>query len=78
MEQPQNGNGAPTMAQSPTFRLVIEWSPQQGRIEVGWPQIDDVAKLGMLEMAKQVLTEARVKSATATQSPLIIPARLAH
>jgi hypothetical protein len=71
MEQPKL-----EVAQSPTIRLAIEWTPGAGRIEFQWPQVDDVLKLGMLEMAKVVLAEQRQKSGMANGTPLIMPARI--
>ncbi len=59
-----------------TIRITIEWQPANGQINFGWPQVDDVIKLGMLEMAKSVLTEVRTKANAASASPLIVPARL--
>lgn len=61
----------------PAIRLTITWSPQTGQIEIGWPNVDDIVKLGMLEMAKTVLVEMRAKAGMAQPSPLVLP-RMAH
>ena len=71
---------APPEVQQPViFTLVVQWMPQSGQLRVNWPQVDDVAKLGMLEMAKQLLTEMRLKAGVAGSAPLVVPAgRLPH
>lgn len=68
MEQPN-----PQVQDAPIFTLVIRWSPA-GAMQIQWPQIDDLAKLGMLEMAKAVLVEGRVKQAMGQGSSLVVPA----
>ena len=69
------GNGKVDFQQAHSFDLVIRWVPEVGQIQVSWPELDDVAKLGMLEMAKQVLAEHRSQSVAvkAAQSGLVIP-----
>lgn len=62
---------------APAIQLAINWYPSSGRLEVMFPQTDDVVKLGMLEMAKQVLADMRAKAQT-TGPSLIIPARMPH
>jgi hypothetical protein len=57
----------------PLIRIVIDWMPTQGRIEIGWPQVDDVIKLGLLEMAKQVLAEQRAKQGMAAGNQIVVP-----
>lgn len=62
----------------PTIELHIRWNPAQGRLEIGWPMVDDTIKLGLLEMAKTSLIEARIKSAIGRpEAGLIVPATLA-
>lgn len=76
MENPMNGT-APQVGQAVVYRLVIEWTPATGQFNLGVPQVDDTIKLGMLEMAKQVIAEMRGKTAKES-SGLIVPARMAH
>lgn len=53
-------NGAPNVPQaSPSIQIGIIWTPSSGSLQVMWPAVDDTIKLGMLEMAKVVLLEAR-------------------
>lgn len=68
MEQPKL-----EVKQVPVLRLVIEYTPTTGEFRVGWPPCDEVGHLGMLEMAKQILTEARVKR---SGSNLVVPSRV--
>ena len=69
------GNGKVEMHEAQAFNLVIRWIPELAQVQVSWPQLDDVAKLGMLEMAKQVLSENRAESMAvrAGKSGLVIP-----
>jgi hypothetical protein len=60
-------------AGTPLVRIVIDWMPTQGRIEIGWPQVDDVIKLGLLEMAKQVLGEQRARQGMAAGNNIVVP-----
>lgn len=53
----------------PIFQIVIQWSPS-GEIRIGWPQVDDVIKLGMIEFAKSLLIEERAKQ---SQSNIVLP-----
>lgn len=55
MEKP---NGA-MQPQSQSIQIAIIWTPSTGQIQLAWPAVDDVIKLGMLEMAKMALMEAR-------------------
>lgn len=66
-----DGNGNATAP--PLIRIVIDWMPTQGRIEIGWPQVDDVIKLGLLEMAKQVLGEQRSKQGMSADKQIVVP-----
>lgn len=66
----------PTQAQvADTFELIIRWRPSSGAVQVQFPNIDHVSMFGMLEMAKQVLTEARISQGAAKQLKpgLIVP-----
>ncbi len=47
------------------IRLTIEWRPQAGQMAVEWPPVDEVIKFGMLETAKSMLIEQRVKVSSA-------------
>ena len=67
------GNGASVQAvQVPVLRLLIEYLPQQGQLRVQWPEVDDIAKLGLLEMAKQVLAEARTRAMLGVETPKLV------
>lgn len=55
------------------FEVVIRYLPQTGQIQVGSSQIDDVTKMGMLEMAKVAL----INQANQPQSPLVVSGRFA-
>lgn len=57
------------------YQLVIQWSPDTGQVQVQFPNVDDVSRLGMLEVAKGILLEARVKAGVAASEQLVIPAR---
>ncbi len=54
----------------PVIDIVIRWMPSTGSIQIAWPQVDDVIKLGLIEMAKTSLTEMRLKQA---DSALVVP-----
>ena len=57
------------------FEIIIQWVPAQGRLQVAGSQVDEVTKMGMLEMAKSViLAQAQGQR---TSSPLIVPGRFA-
>lgn len=49
--------------------LTISWSPSTGQVKVAFPQIDIIGVLGLLEMAKLVLTEQRSKAEQRVQIP---------
>ena len=55
------------------LRIMIEWRPQVGQLYVEWPQIDDVMKMGMIEMAKSMLSESRIKNSKTSDSGLLLP-----
>ena len=56
------------------LELAIRWMPQTGQLQVVGSQVDDVTKLGMLEMAKvAILNQSQQRKDT----PLIVPARFA-
>lgn len=57
------------------YVLQIEYNPGNGGIRVTFPQgCDDVTKLGMLDMARTILTTLRVQQGLAPASGLVIPA----
>ena len=62
-------------AAAQSLGIQIVWTPAKGQLQVQWPQVDDTIKLGMLEMAKAVLLEARVRGPEG--QPLIVPGRFA-
>lgn len=68
------GNGE-TKSDFTTFHLIIRWVPELGQISVSWPPLDDVMKLGMLEMAKEVLAENRASDASvrAQKAGIVLP-----
>ncbi len=68
-----SGNGAATAQAVTAIELAIRWTPQTGQLQVVGSQVDDVTKLGMLEMAKFAI---RNQSGQREQ-PLIVPARFA-
>lgn len=66
----------PKLQVAPFIQLVIRWVPGvNGKMEVSFPQMDDVVILGMLEKAKEVLTQMRQQQAGKGPS-LIVPARM--
>jgi hypothetical protein len=74
MEQTNGKAAAPVV-----LELTIQWSPQTGQLGIKWPQVDDVLKMGMLEMAKSVMIEARAQAGMSKPSSLVIPAaRMPH
>lgn len=52
------------------LQITIEYDPQTGSFRVGWPPVDAVAQLGMLEMAKTILIAGQIKQ---KESGLVIP-----
>jgi hypothetical protein len=65
MEQP---------TQASVINIVIQWAPTKGQFGVQWPEVDDVIRLGMLQMALNVLSEARIKNGIGAEQRLIVPA----
>lgn len=62
----------------PVIEVHMRWSPGVGKFEIGWPQVDDTIKIGMLGMAYASLIEARVKSAIGRpDAGLVIPVGVA-
>lgn len=61
-------NGTAPLSQ-PEITLTINWSPATGQVKVAFPQIDIIGVLGLLEMAKLVLTEQRAKAEQRVQIP---------
>lgn len=62
----------------PQVDIVIRWLPATGQLQIAWPAVDDTIKLGLLEMAKATLVEARIKMALGRpDAGLIVPATLA-
>ncbi len=57
----------------PAIQIVISFLPTTGQIQVQWPQIDDIGKLGLIEMAKVALLEERRQRANSEPSRLIVP-----
>jgi hypothetical protein len=70
------GNGIPQLGQKEVvaFELAIRWVPATGQLQVVGSQVDEVTKLGMLEMAKVALINQNAQRA---QSPVIVPGRFA-
>jgi hypothetical protein len=60
---------------SPTLTVVIQWSPMKGQFAVQWPEVDDVIRFGLLQMAASNLSEARIKAGLGATNQLIVPAR---
>ena len=60
--------------QAVAIELAIRWIPQTGQLQVVGSQVDDVTKLGMLEMAKVAIL---AQSQSRQTAPLIVPARFA-
>lgn len=66
-------NGAPVVEkQVVAFELAIRWVPQTGQLQVVGSEVDDVTKLGMLELAKVALIAQKNRQ---VQSPVIVPGR---
>jgi hypothetical protein len=72
------GNGAPKI-QMPPQPVVLEIVIRSigGQIQIGASPMDDVTKLGLLEMAKVALIEQRAQVAAGKGPPLIVPGRFA-
>lgn len=51
-------------------QIVIQYVPKTGQLGLQSSNVDDVMKLGMLEMAKALVNEARMKAAS---SPIAVP-----
>lgn len=70
-----NPNGAPVVEQKVVvLELAIRWLPQTGQLQVVGSQVDDVTRLGMLELAKAAILKQSDRQA---QTPLIVPGRFA-
>lgn len=66
-------NGAPVVEQRVVaFEIAIRWIPQTGQLQVVGSEVDDVTRLGMLELAKAAILAQKQRQ---TQSPLIVPGR---
>ena len=57
------------------FEVIVRWVPETGQLQVGSSQVDPVIQYGMLEMAKQALTEQRQAVASGKGPSLIVPGR---
>jgi hypothetical protein len=71
------GNGATAVKQVPVeaYEVHIRWVPSTGQIQFASTQMDDVLKLGMIEMAKIALAEQRAAAAAGKGPSLIVPGR---
>jgi hypothetical protein len=54
--------------------LVVRWVPATGQVQFASSIPDEVAQLGLLEMAKMALVEKKIRAITGTEPSRIIPA----
>lgn len=57
---------------NPVVEVIIQYVPNTGQLALRCSNVDDVMKLGMLETAKSLIIEERVKKAGA-QGVLSVP-----
>ena len=58
----------------PTFTVTIDFDPQNGHVNVAGPVENQPLFLGMLETAKMVVLQQRVKDSLQPKQPIIMPA----
>lgn len=58
--------------QNPVVEVIIQYVPNTGQLALRCSNVDDVMKLGMLETAKSLIIEERVKKAGG-QGVLAVP-----
>jgi hypothetical protein len=64
-------------AAEPIHQIVIRLVPSQGQVQVGTSPMDNILKLGLLEMAKAATITEMVMAATGQKPSVIVPARFA-
>ena len=58
-----NPNGETVMQQTPVIRVLIEYVPATGELRVGWPPLDAIGKLGLLEAVKTSVIQENLQRA---------------
>lgn len=60
--------------QNPVVEFIIQYVPNTGQLSVRCSNVDDIMKLGMLETAKSLILEERIKrSGGVGQGVLAVP-----
>lgn len=78
MAEHGNGISSPDLVQQMVVhKLVIQWVPSTGQVQFACSLNDEVAQLGLLEMAKMALIEKKVRAITGVEENLIVPGRFA-
>lgn len=77
MDQVKPNGGAPAMATEHIHQIVIRMIPSNGQVQVGTSPMDNVMKLGLIEMAKAATITEMVMAATGQQPSVIVPGRFA-
>ncbi len=58
---------------NPVVEVIIQYVPNTGQLALRCSNVDDVMKLGMLETAKSLIIEERVKKSGGGQGVLAVP-----
>jgi hypothetical protein len=66
-----SGNGELQISQPARLNLLVEWSPETGKVDVSFPQANDIVKLQLVSIAIQALIEVMSREA---QSRIAVPA----
>jgi hypothetical protein len=66
-----SGNGELQISQPAGFNLLVEWSPETGKVQVSFPQANDIIKLQLVSIALQALLDIMSREA---QSRIAVPA----